>query len=332
MKYFIDISKQDWLVVFIFGIIFGGVLGSFITILISAGSIYRGFFTGIIFGSFIFLYSYLFINFSNKYVLKHFPEGLWEFISLFFSFLSGFFGSITGYLIVKNFGIILVKIDKEILFLSFVSIGILTAVLGYLLYWIVNIRKIKSDLEKSLITARLKSLEYQINPHFLFNTLNVLAELTHIDPPLAEKTIITFSKYLRDIIDEESLIEVEKELSIVQKYIFIQKIRFPQINVEYHIDQSIYKVKIPKLSLQILVENAIKHGVKSKGNVWIKGYKKDSMVILEVVDDGEGFSQIVEGTGLKNLKTRLKLLVNGYLEYFRENNKTVFRITLPINF
>jgi sensor histidine kinase YesM len=329
VKYFIDISKQDWFIVFIFGTVFGGVLGSFITVLIGAGNFYTGFYTGVVFGSFIFIYSFVLVNFSNKYVLKHFPEKFWEFISLIFSFLSGFLGSITAYLMVKYLNIISINLKNEILFLSFVSIGVLTALIGYLLYWIVNIRKIKSDLEKSLITARLKSLEYQINPHFLFNTLNILAELTHIDPNLAEKAILTFAKYLRDIIDEESLITVEKELSIVKKFVFIQKLRFPKIDVEFNINQSVMDVKVPKLSLQILVENAIKHGLKSQGNIWINGYRKDRMVILEVIDNGSGFVQISEGTGLKNLKNRLKLLVNGSLEYYRENEKTIFRIILP---
>lgn len=328
MKYFVDISKQDWLIVFIFGTVFGGVLGSFITVLIKAGNLYSGFITGLIFGICIFFYSYVLINLSNKYVLKHLPENFWEFVSLIFSFLAGFLGSITAFLIVKMFNIINITLSKNTLFYSFLSIGILTALLGYLLYWIVNARKIKSDLEKSLITARLKSLEYQINPHFLFNTLNVLAELIHIDPNLAEKTIITFSKYLRNIIDEESLITIEKELSIVKKFVFIHKIRFPKINVEYNIDSSILDIKIPKLSLQILVENAIKHGIKSQGNIWIKGYKKDGKVILEVIDDGVGFNKIMEGTGLKNLKHRLKFLVKGDLEYFRQDEKTIFRIIL----
>ncbi|MFN3787372.1 sensor histidine kinase [Sulfurihydrogenibium azorense] len=326
MKYFIDISKQDWLVVFLFAIVFGGVLGSFITVLIGIGSLYQGLLTGVIFGLSIFFFSFVLINLSNKYVLKHFDEKFWEFISLSFSFLAGFLGSVVGFCVVKGFNIVEINFPQNILILSFTLIGILTALLGYLLYWIVNIRKIKSDLEKSLIVARLKSLEYQINPHFLFNTLNVLAELTHINPQLAEKTILTFAKYLREVIDEESLITVERELSIVKNFVFIQKVRFPEINVHYNIDPSILEVKIPKLSIQILVENAIKHGIKSRGNIWINGYRQNGKVVIEVIDDGEGFKEIKEGTGLQNLKNRLKHLVNGSLSYYREDNKTVFKI------
>jgi sensor histidine kinase YesM len=328
VKYFIDISKQDWLIVFVFGIIFGGVLGSFITVLTGSGSLYNGFISGVIFGVCIFLFSFFLINISNQYILKYLNERLWEFVSLIFSFLAGFFGSSTAFLITKKLNLIVVDISTELLILSFSMIGILTALLGYLLYWIVNTRKLKSDLEKSLILAKLKSLEYQINPHFLFNTLNVLAELTQIDPDLAEKSILKFSKYLREVIDEESLITVKKELSIVDNFLFIQKIRFPKINVHYNIDQSILDVKIPKLSIQILVENAIKHGIKSEGNIWIKGYREKDKVVIEVIDDGKGFININEGTGLQNLKSRLKYLTNSSLSYFRENNKTVFKIEI----
>jgi LytS/YehU family sensor histidine kinase len=207
-------------------------------------------------------------------------------------------------------------------------IGILTSLLGYLLYWVVNIRKMKMEVEKSLILAKLKSLEYQINPHFMFNTLNVLAELTHINPSLAEKSILTFSKYLRDMIDEESVIPLRKELSIVENFLFIQRLRFPDIEVEYDLDDSLMDVQVPKLSIQILVENAIKHGIGSKGKIKIKSYRQDGKVVIEVIDNGKGFENLTEGTGLKNLRNRLKYLVDGDLFYERRNGETVFRIEI----
>lgn len=130
MKYFIDISKQDWLVVFLFAIVFGGVLGSFITVLIGIESLYQGLVTGVIFGLSIFFFSFVLINLSNKYVLKHFDEKFWEFISLSFSFLAGFLGSVVGFFVVKGFNIVEINFPKNILILSFILIGILTALLG----------------------------------------------------------------------------------------------------------------------------------------------------------------------------------------------------------
>ncbi len=330
MRYSLDISKQDWFIVFVFGVSFGGVLGSFISVLTGIEGFYKGFFIGVVFGSFIFLYSFALISFSNNYVLKHFPERFWEFISLAFAFLSGFLGSANAYYLLMLFDVIPKSFDKKALLIGFSSIGLLTSLIGYLLYWIVHTRKIRLELEKALILAKLKTLEYQVNPHFLFNTLNILAELTCTDPALAEKAILTFARYIREIMEEESLISVQKELSIVEKFVFIQKLRFPDIDVEYHIEPSVMNVYVPKLSLQILVENAIKHGLRDRGKVWIKGYEYDGKAIFEVIDNGVGFIQIKEGTGLKNLRDRLKLLLGGSLEYYSREGRTVFRIALPL--
>ncbi|MGC8869186.1 MAG: sensor histidine kinase [Sulfurihydrogenibium sp.] len=328
MKYSIDISKQDWFIVFVFAVIFGGVLGSFITILLNLGAILNGFIAGLTFGFSIFLHSLLLITFSNHFVLKHIPEKYWEFVSLFFSFMAGFLGSLVAYTFLKSINILKIDFSQKVLITSFVMIGTLTSLLGYLLYWVVNIRKMKMEVEKSLILAKLKSLEYQINPHFMFNTLNVLAELTHINPSLAEKSILTFSKYLRDMIDEESVIPLRKELSIVENFLFIQRLRFPDIEVEYDLDDSLMDLQVPKLSIQILVENAIKHGIGSKGKIKIKSYRQDGKVVIEVIDNGKGFENLTEGTGLKNLRNRLKYLVDGDLFYERRNGETVFRIEI----
>lgn len=329
MKYFIDISVRDWFVVFIFGTIFGGVLGALISILTEVEGIINGLAAGVIFGLCIFVYSYIFINLSNRYILKKIKEKYWEIVSLIFSFFSGFLGSLTGYWIVSTISLINIQINKNILILSFIFTGILTAVIANLLYRVVNLRKLEAELEKSLITAKLKALEYQINPHFLFNTLNVIAEIIHIDQQLAEKAVLVLSKYLREIIDEKSLLSVEKELEIVKNYMFIQNLRFPDIKLSIDVEDQLLNIQIPKLSLQVLVENAVIHGLKSKGNVSIKGYKKNGKAVFEVIDNGEDFKGVEEGTGLKNLKARLKLLLDGELRYYRKDNKTIFIIEVP---
>jgi len=330
VKYFINISFNDWLIVLFFGLTFGGILGAFISVLIGLSGFFYGFLAGMIFGLSIFIYSFIFINLSNKYILTKIDEKYWEPVSLFFSFLSGFFGSITGYYIIFYLNLIHINLPKNILYIGFLLVGFLTALIANLLYKIVNLRKIEAELQKSLITSKLKALEYQINPHFLFNTLNTILELIHINPNLAEKAVISLSKYLREIIDEESLISIEKEIEIVKHYIFIQKLRFPNINFYFDIDDSVLNINIPKLSIQILVENAIIHGVKSKGNIWIEAKKSDNKVVIKVIDDGIYFQEIKEGTGLSNLRTRLKLMLNGDLKYYRQDNKTVFIIEIPL--
>ncbi|MEZ0323597.1 MAG: histidine kinase [Hydrogenothermaceae bacterium] len=330
MNYYISISSRDWFLVFSFGLAFGGFLGVFVSLLLGLeNSLIDGFLTGVIFGFFIFIFSYLFINLSNRYLLKVLPQKLWTPFSLFVSFLAGTFGSIVSYEVVRYLNLVTINISHISILLGTSIIGFLTSLIGYLLYMVVSLRKKELDLEKSIIETKLKALEYQINPHYLFNSLNVIAELIHIDKNKAEEALIKLSKFLRDIIEEDSWITVEKELNIVKNFLFIQTMRFPGISIHMDIDNETLHYLLPKLSIQILVENAIKHGVKSKGNIWISLRKDKDFLIIEVIDDGKEFKGIEEGVGLKNLKNRLSIF-GGNLSYFRDNKKTVFIIKLPV--
>lgn len=327
MGYYINISSRDWLFVFIFGVVFGGFLGAFISLISGlTDSILNGFILGVIFGSSIFIYSFLLINGSNNYLLKHFPQKFWTPVSLFISFVAGSLGSITAYMVILKSKLIENPLPVKIALTGSVLIGFLTAFIGYLLYTIVSFRKKEMDLEKSVIESRLKALEYQINPHYLFNSLNVIAELVHIDPANAEEAIIKLSRFLRDVIDESSLIPIEKELEIVKNFLFIQTVRFPNINIHYSIDESVLDYRIPKLTIQILVENAIKHGVRSRGNIWVEVYRQDGYIIIKVTDDGKAFKGIKEGVGLRNLRTRLYMLAGADLTWSRTEDKTVFMV------
>lgn len=330
MGYYINISSRDWLFVFIFGIVFGGFLGAFISLISGlTDSIINGFIIGAVFGTSIFIYSFILINGSNNYLLSYFPQKMWTPVSLFVSFVAGSLGSITAYVVIIKSGLIKSPQPVDVAISGSLLIGFLTAVIGYLLYTIVVFRKKEMDLEKSVIESRLKALEYQINPHYLFNSLNVIAELIYIDPDKAEEAIIKLSRFLRDVIDESSLIPIEKEIEIVENFLFIQTVRFPNINVHYNIDETSLSYKIPKLTIQILVENAIKHGIRSKGNIWIEIYREDNSIIIKVVDDGKNFKGINEGVGLRNLKTRLAMLVGADLSWTRDEDKTVFTVRIP---
>lgn len=332
MGYYINISSRDWLFVLIFGIVFGGFLGAFISLISGlTDSISNGFILGVIFGGSIFIYSFLLINGSNKYLLKHFQHKFWTPISLFVSFIAGSLGSITAYTVILKSKLIQNSLPVKIVLSGSVLIGFLTAVIGYLLYTIVSFRKKEMDLEKSVIESRLKALEYQINPHYLFNSLNVIAELIHIDPAKAEEAIIKLSRFLRDVIDESSLIPIKKELEIVKNFLFIQTVRFPNINIYYSIDETVLDYKIPKLTIQILVENAIKHGVRSKGNIWVEIYRQDDYIIIRSIDDGKMFKEIKEGVGLRNLRTRLYMLTGADLTWNRTADKTVFTVRIPVD-
>ncbi|HWQ30463.1 MAG TPA: sensor histidine kinase, partial [Negativicutes bacterium] len=144
--------------------------------------------------------------------------------------------------------------------------------------------------------AEIKALQAQINPHFLFNSLNTIAALLRVDPDKARELIVNLSTYLRYNIEETStFVDISRELQQVRAYVEIEKARFgDKLNVSYDIDESI-RVKIPSLIIQPIVENSIKHGIlegTGSGNVRIEVKKCDQDdVKVTVEDDGIGISQ-----------------------------------------
>ncbi|GGG78816.1 ATP-binding protein [Paenibacillus radicis (ex Gao et al. 2016)] len=167
-------------------------------------------------------------------------------------------------------------------------------------------------------------LQAQIQPHFLFNTLNAVAALSEIDTERMRDLIEAFSNHLRDKFKLEHMDElapIEDELSIVRSYLYIEKERFDEkLNVTWEIDES-SGVKIPMLTIQPLVENAIRHGIMKRsrgGNIHIRLTNYDTYAEIAVTDDGVGMdehtlqqvlvkqSDHATGIGLLNTDLRLK--------------------------
>ncbi|MBZ9686847.1 sensor histidine kinase [Clostridium estertheticum] len=170
--------------------------------------------------------------------------------------------------------------------------------------------------------AEIKALQTQIKPHFLFNALNAIAASIRINPDKAREIIINLSCYLRYNLElNGEFIDIKKELKQVKDYIEIEKARFGnKLNIIYDIDD--VDVKIPSLSIQPLVENAIIHGIlkdKGAGTVNISVKDQDEKVKISIVDSGVGISEdiierVYNGTipenkiGLYNVHSRLKLI------------------------
>lgn len=183
-----------------------------------------------------------------------------------------------------------------------------------------------------LVEARSKLVVSQIKPHFIYNCLAVIQVLCRKDPDLASETVKRFSNFLRgtmDSVDKKELVTFEEEMYIVNNYIFIEKVRFQdKLNVEKEIE--IEDFLIPQLTIQPLVENAIKHGIRGRvegGTVTIHSYETDKENIVEVSDDGVGFDLGKVGDdgrnhiGMKSVRDRLKLMCNGRLEIISEIGK-----------
>lgn len=186
-----------------------------------------------------------------------------------------------------------------------------------------NAAEAKAYLENELAASRTKNMMSQIQPHFIFNTLTAIMAIDG-NPEETIEAIATFGRYLREnlnTISDVDLIDFQKEIEHVQVYVSLEKLRFKdKIQIEY--DLETVDFKIPSLTVQVLVENSIKHGITRKkegGKVFIKSSETSSEYLITVEDDGVGFNpaQIAKESnhvGMKNIKSRLYILSKGYLE------------------
>lgn len=163
-----------------------------------------------------------------------------------------------------------------------------------------NAELLASNLENSLHkieNTETAFLNAQIKPHFLYNALNTIAQCCQSDPEEAEELILNLSKYLRGTLNFENLgnfISLKKELELVASYYQIEKARFENIHVEFHVDETLNDCSIPPLMLQPLVENAIKHGIRSKesdGLIKLEIRNLGTSMVCTVEDNGAGIGQ-----------------------------------------
>lgn len=200
------------------------------------------------------------------------------------------------------------------------------------------------ELEKERLQAALDKLKDQMNPHFLFNTLNTVAALIPADPVKAEEVIVKLSSIFQGVLEatRKANHSLEKELEFCRNYLDIEKARFgsrlvSEIEIEKGLDTA--GVQIPVLLLQPLVENAVKHGLSSRaagGKVWIKAALRDGRLEVKVEDDGVGFGNSPyagSGTALENCRKRLELGFEkeGRLEIRpREGGGTTIFLSMPV--
>jgi signal transduction histidine kinase len=177
----------------------------------------------------------------------------------------------------------------------------------------------RAALEKDLAQARLRLLEAQVEPHFLYNTLSNAQALTRTDPARAELMLGHLIAFLRCSlpggVESESTLGAEVERA--RAYLEILRIRMgSRLTVEIDVPSALHAIPMPALMLQTLVENAIKHGLEPKpggGTIWIRAVREGPLLRLSVADNGVGFQEGTAGTGigLANLKGRLRLAHGG---------------------
>ncbi|WP_027340282.1 LytS/YhcK type 5TM receptor domain-containing protein [Halonatronum saccharophilum] len=210
-----------------------------------------------------------------------------------------------------------------------------------------------SSLEKEAklkAEAELKALQAQIRPHFLFNALNTIIFFCRTDPNKARKLLMSLAKLLRKSFKEENdLISLEDELEDTCDYIAIEKARFEDdLEVEVDIDKEFLKYKLPRFTLQPLVENSLRHGLAKKqgmGRIRILGCRAEDNFIIKMLDDGIGISddklrnlleddESGKGIGLSNVDKRIKRVYGkkyGLEVNSKVNQGTEIIVKLPLN-
>ncbi len=176
-------------------------------------------------------------------------------------------------------------------------------------------RQLKTTrLEAQLALAHLDMLKMQLQPHFLFNTLNAISALMHRDVDAADRMISLLSDLLRFSLekDDRHQVSLSSELEFLNRYLAIEKIRFrDRLTIDLQVDANCMPAQVPRLILQPLVENAIKHGIAMRsaaGHIAILGRRRGDRLEIRISDDGPGLpsTNLREGIGLANTHARLE--------------------------
>ncbi|MGA7884725.1 MAG: histidine kinase [Acidobacteriaceae bacterium] len=187
----------------------------------------------------------------------------------------------------------------------------------------IRIERTLEEQKRLLLEARLDALQRQINPHFLFNTLNSIASLVRSRPEQARELIVRLANILRRMLrDHDAFVAFSEELATTEDYLSIEVARFggEKLRVVKEIDPETLHVPVPSMLLQPLVENSIKHGLEPRiagGAVTLRSRMDGGRLVIEVEDDGVGIapgrphtSGVLRGTGIgmKNVRERLQVL------------------------
>ncbi|HZT00581.1 MAG TPA: histidine kinase [Terriglobales bacterium] len=212
--------------------------------------------------------------------------------------------------------------------------------------------RIQMKLEEQyllLLQARMEALQNQINPHFLFNTLNSVSSLVRFDPDTARELIIKLARILRRLLNSsDSFVPLREEVEFIDNYLDIEVVRFgrDKLRVIKELEPESLEMLVPAMLLQPLVENSIKHGLASKiegGSIYLRSRRGAKAIIIEVEDDGVGMgaAQLIEkpnglggtGIGMANVAERLKVLYGDTARMTidsQDGKGTLVRLRLPI--
>ena len=198
-----------------------------------------------------------------------------------------------------------------------------------------GVERIRRDEQDNLLRdAEMATLRAQINPHFLFNALNALNAIIPPSAADARRTLLNLADIFRySLAGKRQFVRLEEEMSIVEAYLQIERLRLgKRLKTRIEMDDTVRSHLVPALSIQPLVENAVKHGISGKaegGEVRVEARQERHGVRVAVVDDGPGFdleSVPDRGHGLKSVERRLQLCFGEEAEFLAESDRSGSRV------
>jgi two-component system LytT family sensor kinase len=291
-------------------------------------------------------------NWLNLPLAKLIPRGI--FMIILVSIPLTFLNVILDFYTIPSNNIEQIDLGKE--FLSRINFAVLpifffnlskyvflwAIVYHFFVYWE---KLLKTETDKFELQAVLKETQYnnlknQLNPHFLFNSLNGIRTLVDLDPENAKEAITKLSSLLRSSLkmEKNKTVSLQDEMNTVNDYLAIEKIRFDnRLNTVIEISAETLKTNLPPMVIQTLVENGIKHGIsnlKNGGTIFIKSFTKNQNTVIQITNSGQfNPNPITSGLGIENTKERLRILFEDKALFSIKNldDKNVLtEITLPL--
>lgn len=220
------------------------------------------------------------------------------------------------YEVTPSFGQVFVHAIQNNLFQYWLFVGVAHAVIYA--HEVIERERTAAQLAAALERAELSALAATLHPHFLFNTLQAVAEMVHRDADAADRMIVQLSAMLRRLLDDRRpIVPLGEELAFGRDYLALEQVRFGDaLSVRWEVEPGAETVPVPRLSIQPLIENALKHGLwpaGRPGTVVISARKQAESLVVSVVDDGLGLATSPPGTGvgLSTVRARIERMYPG---------------------